>query len=77
MKLSMEKVLVLVLLALSIAAFVYASYKAFTHRYQESVFLYGVAFVVLAQVLFVYRLYRFPDEKVGKGKEEEAEARES
>jgi hypothetical protein len=77
MKPSMGKVLLLVLLAISVAAFAYATYKALTSRFQESFFLYGVAFVVLAQVLFVYRMYRYPDKKLGKQKEEKAEARES
>jgi hypothetical protein len=61
MKAGLDLYMVYVLAVLSIASFVYAAYIGFTGEYQESVFLFGIGFVVLAQVMFAYRLVRYPD----------------
>jgi hypothetical protein len=61
MKSDMGLYLVYVLSAISIASFAYAAYNGFLGEYQESVFLFGIGFIVLAQVMFAYRIFRYPD----------------
>jgi len=61
MNLRMGVVLVYLLFAISIASFAYGVYMGFEGDYQESIFLSGIGFVVLAQAVFVYRALRYPD----------------
>lgn len=56
-------ILILVLFAVTASTFVFALLRAIGNRYQESVFLFGVAFVVLAFAVFTYRFYGYPDRK--------------
>ena len=65
MKLTMPRPLIYVLVAISIASYAYSLLMALSDRYQESILMLGVAFVVLAQAVFVYRLYRYPDPRKG------------
>lgn len=66
-----KRILMAVLFGLSAVTFLYGIYRAFVDRYQESIFLFGIAFVILAQAVFVYRLYRYPDVKEDTEKQEE------
>lgn len=63
-------VLILVLFAVTASTFVFALFRAIGSRYQESVFLFGVAFVVLAFAVFTYRFYGYPDRRRGSTEED-------
>jgi hypothetical protein len=65
--------LVFVLLAISAASFAYAVYNGLIGEYLESVFLFGIGFLVLAQVMFVYRFFRYPDSGEGPVVEPESD----
>ncbi|MEE9116939.1 MAG: hypothetical protein V3U09_08605 [Thermoplasmata archaeon] len=54
---------ILGLFAMSAIAFIFGLMSAIVSRYQESVFLFGIAFLVLALAVFAYRPYRYPDER--------------
>lgn len=56
-------VLILVLFAVTASTFVFALLRAIGSRYQESVFLFGAAFIVLAFAVFTYRFYGYPDRR--------------
>lgn len=56
-------VLILVLFAVTASTFAFALLRAIGSRYQESVFLFGVAFIVLAFAVFTYRFYGYPDRR--------------
>jgi len=68
--------LVYILAAISIASFVYAAYNGHLGEYQESVFLFGIGFIVLAQVMFAYRIFRYPDSWKKEAVREEEPAQE-
>jgi len=55
--------LILVLFAMTASTFAFALLRAIGSRYQESVFLSGVGFVILAFAVFTYRFYRYPDRR--------------
>lgn len=61
MKLTLPQILIYFMVAVSAASYVYSLLMALSDRYQESILVLGVAFVVLAQAVFVYRIYRYPD----------------
>ena len=65
MKLTMPRLFIYVLVAISVASYAYSLLMALSDRYQESILVLGVAFVVLAQAVFVYRIYRYPDARKG------------
>lgn len=52
-----------VLAAISLGSFIYGAYRALISKYQESVFLFGIGFIVLALSVFVYRVHRYPDKR--------------
>lgn len=63
-------VLILVLFAVTASTFVFALLRAVGSRYQESVFLFGAAFIVLAFAVFTYRFYGYPDRRRGSTEED-------
>ncbi len=65
MKLNASRVMIFVLVAISAASYGYSLLMALSDRYQESILVLGVGFVVLAQAVFVYRIYRYPDARKG------------
>jgi hypothetical protein len=65
MKTTMSRILIYVLVAISAASYGYSLLMALSDRYQESILVLGVAFIVLAQAVFVYRIYRYPDARKG------------
>ncbi len=65
MKLTLPQILIYLLVAVSAASYAYSLLMALSDRYQESILVLGVAFVVLAQAVFVYRLFRYPDARKG------------
>jgi hypothetical protein len=62
-KLSVLFAMILAVFALSGAIFLYGAIQALSSRFQESTFLIGVGFIVLAMAVFTYRVYQYPDEK--------------
>jgi hypothetical protein len=65
--------LIFVLIAISGVSFAYAVLNGLEGEYQESVFLFGIGYLVLAQVMFVYRIFRYPDSKKESKVEDDSE----
>ncbi|MFQ6106323.1 MAG: hypothetical protein ACE5QF_01860 [Thermoplasmata archaeon] len=66
---SVMLVLIVVLFALSASAFLYGILRGLASRYQESILLIGVAFIVLAFAVITYRFYKYPDEGIERARE--------
>jgi hypothetical protein len=61
MKLETRMIPLYILIIISVASFAFGVYLGLQGDYQESVLLYGIGFVVLSQVMFAYRILRYPD----------------
>jgi hypothetical protein len=77
MRSNISAYLVYNLVMISLASFLYAAYIGFLGEYQESVFLFGIGFIVLAEVMFAYRIFRYPDSWKKKVAREEGPPQEA
>jgi hypothetical protein len=76
MRIAKGMYLIFVLLAICGASFAYAVLNGLEGEYQESVFLFGIGYLVLAQVMFVYRIFRYPDSKKKSEVEDDSDVAE-